>query len=399
MLNKPIFDLKEQDFQELINKRISESLQLEYKETIDISTKGAKKELCKDVSAMANAFGGKIIYGIKESKQPNAGSIPIALTPIKDHNLKESMQQVITDGILPRMDFQIHSFESITNPGNEYVVIDIPQTIRGSHFVCLGGENRFYKRRDFESKKMDQREIEDAYRNFFFQEMKMHNLYDQIKKENPNRSLSLPQSAYCSFYFIPQYPIDGLFYTKFDHSSITDKAVNVYKEYLTAYNDVFYNSYDGFTNVRKEGSFVNRIDTYFRNGCVCYSFSLYTKRSPISGNSLISFDMLGYSIVKIANFVSEIYNECGYIGNIKLILETVCIDNFQLYSSQYFSSHSSINKGLFNSSILTDINKLTPDARKELKPLFTHFIQSFGIEDDSMNKFFDKVYFKPAFIK
>ena len=402
MINKSIFEWEEQDLQDLINDKISESLSLEYKQTIDIKPKKDKKELCKDVSAMSNAFGGKIIYGIKESSQKDAGSIPVVLTPIKDHSLKESMQQVLTDGILPRMDFLITGFESQQFPDHEYVVIDIPQTLRGPHFVCLDGVNRFYKRRDFEAKTMDQREIEDAYRNFFFQEMKMNNLYDQIKKENPNisKAKGQPESAYCFLYFIPQYPVDGLFYTKFNHSSLTDSTKEIYGSYyLKAYNDVFYNSYDGLTNICKNGSFVQRMDTFYRNGCVGYSFSLFNDSFITKNNSLISFDSFGHSVVKIVNFVREIYNECGYKGNVSLVMKAECIDNYKLFSSSYFSSDKSVDKGIFFGSISTSIDKLLINSKQELKPLFSHFIQSFGVDDEYINNFFKKVYFEPIFGK
>ena len=399
MINKPIYKWKEQDLQELKDKRISESFQLEYKETIDISTKGEKKELCKDVSAMANAFGGKIIYGIKESKQKDAGSIPEKLTPIKDSSLKESMQQVITDGILPRMDFQIYSFESPSKPGYEYVIIDIPQTLRGPHFVCLCGENRFYKRRDFESKKMDQREIEDAYRNFFFQEMKMNNLYDQIKKENPNisKAKGQPESAYCFLYFIPQYPIEDLFYKKFNHSKLTDRVVSLHTNYLKAYNDNFENSYDGLTNIRKHDALTERQDVYFRNGCVLYSFSLYNNHINDNGKYYISLDSLTHSLLKILNVIPYLYKECDYIGNIQIILTLECIDNYTLYSQGIVNYSYSISEGRFESKLQTSIDKLITQPKKELQPLLTHFIQSFGVYDAHINDFFDKVFFSSTF--
>jgi predicted HTH transcriptional regulator len=55
----------------LIENEIEESLTLEYKsaEALD-RTDFKKKEITKDVSAMANSAGGTIIYGIFEYAQP-----------------------------------------------------------------------------------------------------------------------------------------------------------------------------------------------------------------------------------------------------------------------------------------------------------------------------------------
>ena len=386
MINKPVFELQEQDLQDLINKKISESIRLEYKQSIDISSKSARKELCKDVSAMANAFGGKIIYGLAESKQKDVGSIPSKLTPIKDHSLKESMQQIITDGILPRIDFQINNFESDKYPGHEYVVIDVPQSIRGPHFVCTGKENRFYKRRDFEAKPMDQKEIENAYRNFFFQEMKINNLYNQIKKENPNKRLGLPSCSYCSIYFIPQYPVECLFYRKFNHSTLNERVIKIYNDgYLQVYNNVFKNSFDGLTNIRKAEKLTERQDIYYRNGCILYSFSLYN--SLLGNKYLISLDDFAYSLLNILEVIPLLYKECGYLGNLQIITNLECIDNYTLHLQGIFNSSDSITGGKFESKLQTSIDKLIANPKQESLPLLRHLMQSFGVNDNHINRF------------
>src|SRR4051812_21611922 len=54
-----------------ITDEIEESLTLDYKaaDALD-KTDGKKKEITKDVSAMANSAGGIIIYGLKEYTDP-----------------------------------------------------------------------------------------------------------------------------------------------------------------------------------------------------------------------------------------------------------------------------------------------------------------------------------------
>ena len=66
------------DLESLIENKIEESGECEYKsaEALEKSDK-AKSEIAKDVSAMANAAGGLIIYGIKESSH-----VPQKITPI-----------------------------------------------------------------------------------------------------------------------------------------------------------------------------------------------------------------------------------------------------------------------------------------------------------------------------
>ena len=54
------------DIRSLIALGIEECTTLEYKSGIDTSNNHWKSEMAKDVSAMANANGGIIIYGVKE---------------------------------------------------------------------------------------------------------------------------------------------------------------------------------------------------------------------------------------------------------------------------------------------------------------------------------------------
>ena len=53
-----------EDIQFLINNSVEESTELEYKRSFAKANKDWKKELAKDVSAMANSNGGIIVYGL-----------------------------------------------------------------------------------------------------------------------------------------------------------------------------------------------------------------------------------------------------------------------------------------------------------------------------------------------
>ena len=62
---------------------IEESLTLEYKsaEALD-RNEYKKKEITKDVSAMANSAGGTLIYGISESAEIDKRHLPEKITPV-----------------------------------------------------------------------------------------------------------------------------------------------------------------------------------------------------------------------------------------------------------------------------------------------------------------------------
>lgn len=108
MLDKPLDSLTESDIQQAVVDRIPEDKQLEYKETLPGSDHESKKEFLADVSAMANAAGGLILYGIAEERDANnkTTGIPSGSPGLQDINLdqeKRRLENLLRDGIKPRI--------------------------------------------------------------------------------------------------------------------------------------------------------------------------------------------------------------------------------------------------------------------------------------------------------
>ena len=63
------------DFQKMVDAELEETLTLEYKASPALKRESDQiRELCKDVSAMANSAGGQVIYGIEEDKKTHKPS-------------------------------------------------------------------------------------------------------------------------------------------------------------------------------------------------------------------------------------------------------------------------------------------------------------------------------------
>jgi predicted HTH transcriptional regulator len=83
--------------QQYIDNGIEESLTLDYKAADALSKSDSKKkEITKDVSAMANSSGGIIIYGIREYSDPDKRHLAEKIDSI-DRRLfsKEWLEHVI----------------------------------------------------------------------------------------------------------------------------------------------------------------------------------------------------------------------------------------------------------------------------------------------------------------
>lgn len=151
-------DWTEDDLKDLIRDGVEENARLEYKREVDLSPKG-KKEACKDVSAFANGQGGTIIYGMEEEELKDAGSIPKAIKPIADSSVKESLENVLLSGASPPLHFWIWP---IPVTGGHCLAIQIPQS-PSTHMVTIGGESRYYIRRNFQSSPMTEDEVSNHY--------------------------------------------------------------------------------------------------------------------------------------------------------------------------------------------------------------------------------------------
>lgn len=147
-----------EEIQRYIDEQVEESMFLEYKEADAIGRSDAKrKEIAKDVSAMANSSGGRIIYGIRECKENK--HLPEAITPIKrDEYSKEWLEQILAGNISPRIEGII--IHPVACEGAEEViyVVDIPKGTT-AHQSTL--EKRYFKRYNFQSVPMDDYEIRD----------------------------------------------------------------------------------------------------------------------------------------------------------------------------------------------------------------------------------------------
>lgn len=150
----------ESKLQNFITSEIEESLTLEYKsaEALDRS-ETKKKEITKDVSAMANSAGGILIYGIAEYNDAEKRHLPERLTPVDRRRFPREWVEQIIQAIRPRIDgIVIHSVNLSSGENDVAFVIEIPQ----SNTAHQASDQRYYKRFNFQAVPMEDYEIRDV---------------------------------------------------------------------------------------------------------------------------------------------------------------------------------------------------------------------------------------------
>ncbi len=150
----------ENKLQSFIKGEIEESLTLEYKsaEALD-KNDYKKKEITKDVSAMANAAGGLLIYGISEFAETDKRHLPEKITPVNRTDFPREWVEQIINAIRPRIDgIVIHSVNLSSGENDAVYIIEIPQ----SNTAHQASDHRYYKRFNFQSVPMEDYEVRDV---------------------------------------------------------------------------------------------------------------------------------------------------------------------------------------------------------------------------------------------
>lgn len=159
IFSKPVYSLTLADIEGLTSGGEPESMILDYKETV-AGTERDKKELAKDVSAMANSVGGLILIGVAETKarpeHPPCGTPRMLGT----QKVEEWLDQVITSNIAPRAPFTMAVVDH-TDADRCVVAISVQTSPRAPHMVT--SEHRYFKRHQYHSLQAEEYEVRELF--------------------------------------------------------------------------------------------------------------------------------------------------------------------------------------------------------------------------------------------
>ena len=144
----------------LVTGRIEESNQLEYKSSASLArSDGKKAEITKDISSLANAAGGILIYGIKEFDAADMRHLPEKLDPVNQSDFSREWLDQIVGLIQPRIDgLRINAVHVGPTISDYCYVVEVPQSTTAHQARDL----KYYKRRNFEVTPMEDYEIRDV---------------------------------------------------------------------------------------------------------------------------------------------------------------------------------------------------------------------------------------------
>ena len=184
MFNKPISQIEEKDIQTLVDTEQKESSILEYKREI-AGTDKEKKELSKDISAIANTEGGFLVIGMEES-DGKASKIVGTNKLIGNQPVEEWVENILISNIRPKLIVRPKVIPFSSDEHKIILVIQIPQSSRRPHMVTVDGKNAYYKRHNYQATYADEHEVRSMF-------LESKTSIDEMKDFLKERNLNNPQ--------------------------------------------------------------------------------------------------------------------------------------------------------------------------------------------------------------
>jgi len=201
---QPISAWDRSTLQDLINRGVEEDDRLDYKRSLNLETPRGRAEAAKDVSSLANTFGGRIVIGLVEEEREGL-NVPVAFEPFSDPGLKDRLVDVLYSLCVPN----VHVDPKLIEVADGYcMVMEIPESL-APVFVTARGHNRYYKRYDSKSVPMHERDVQARYQRLLTARTSSEAMMEEAQIVSGWPIGERPRPPWLSLVAVPAYgPVD-----------------------------------------------------------------------------------------------------------------------------------------------------------------------------------------------
>jgi len=160
MIAKPLSSITEADLRLLIDEKVPEGKQIEYKRELPEGGDKGTINFLRAVTAFANTQGGDLIYGINA-----ADGIPIDLSPLSMTSgdlVLQRFENLCRDGVQPRLARVQYMLVPIAD-GGTVLVVRIQKSWSAPHRVTALNHAQFYGRNSAGAYQLDVAELRQAF--------------------------------------------------------------------------------------------------------------------------------------------------------------------------------------------------------------------------------------------
>ena len=377
MLNKPLDQITKEDIEALVADQVAEGKHIEYKEQIPGTSDGDKKEFLADISSLANAGGGHLLFGIKEKRnnENQATGIPESvegLEGVNPDNEISRLESMILAGIEPRT-LGFHSLPMNGFPKGPIIIIYIPKSWIGPHMVTYKNTSRFYSRTSNGKYQLDVDEIRSSF-------LRSEGVYKKISRfRNERLDLMLRGENPVTDESKPAVVLHLVPLGFEDPSMAVDVAAkeNVLRQIQPLYSSASTYRFNFY------GYMISSLDASGR--MIAYSqFYRSGINETVSGRLIRIFEgaksipnvAFVQNIVSVLRNLITVYRQLEIEGPFLLFLTLLRVKGYFLYISPYDDSTPIEKENLFFSEIV--IENFDEPPEKILRPLFDMVWQSCG---------------------
>lgn len=186
MIGRVIDDIREEDLQQLVHQQVSEGRSLEFKRELPGGSEADVKEFLADVTSLANAQGGDLVFGVDESGGMATGIAPISVTDPDAAILR--LENILRDGVEPRL-AGVRSAWIPFAAGGGTVILRVPASLAAPHRIKFKNSGRFYTRNSRGKYEMDTHELRAAFNGSEQVPVKLRELHTQAVRMAEGRDM------------------------------------------------------------------------------------------------------------------------------------------------------------------------------------------------------------------
>lgn len=160
MLDMPFDTIDEHALSQLVANNVEERRDLEFKRDLPGGNDEQTKEFLADVTSLANAQGGDLIFGIEDENGTAAGLPGVNVADVDAEILR--LESKLRAGVAPRLMGIRTQWVPLTN-GNGALVIRVPAGLAAPHRVTHKNSGRFFSRTSRGKFEMDVDELRHAF--------------------------------------------------------------------------------------------------------------------------------------------------------------------------------------------------------------------------------------------
>ena len=143
----------------LVSGAVEEDVDLDFKESL-YGGESERRDLCRDVAALANTAGGVLVLGVRADEQSQASACPGV--DLSD-DAKTRMQQIVVAGVMPLPTFEILAVPSGPDSRGFYAIV-VARSPGAPHAVILNEAFHFPKRNGSTIRHTSEPEVAEADR-------------------------------------------------------------------------------------------------------------------------------------------------------------------------------------------------------------------------------------------